>query len=685
METKANINYLKAFCLACFVLGICHTYGQGLYGDSTNPFEFINVLDFEEENSEEIYDIESKLEQLETYSKYPLNINQASLQQLQRMEVFSDMQIQALLRYREDYGKILGAHELKLIYGFSTTFVDALTPYLCFGDMQTTKLSFANLKTYGKNTLVFKNTLVTPSSKAYEQDYVGNPLKMYIKYHYQWTDRISLGLALEKDAGEALAWNKKTKIFDHRSFHVMLAQQKISFRKLPSITINKLIIGNYHLQFGQGLCLASSSTFGGFSNATTSIRSGVGLKTFASSAEYGYFSGGACDLGYKKWDLRLFYSLKDIDAKIENGFITSLPQTGFHRKTSELETKNTAEIKTMGGNINYNGSNVRIGLTFYTKNFSHPYTPSLRLDNQFSYTPSKSIHTSTDYHYYRKRLHLFGETAFSPPSGWASLNGLQYTIPPRCALFLLFRSYSRDYESFYSNGLGMNSKINNERGLRMGINLNLSANMSIDLIMDRYQFNWLSYYVEAPLYGEYYMIRWNYLASLSSTFSVSGKFIRKTKTEGQESPIEKIEDTQIPSGIVHVQHQLSPQVKLKTRLQLSIQGAKTNHLFYQEIESAFFKNRLRLYARLTLFDTDGWNSKLYTYETDVYQSFSIPAFYDQGSKFFLMAKYEMNRYLSFWIRYAYLYYYGKDKIGSGPDEIQGNKKQELKLVLRVKF
>ncbi len=87
--------------------------------------------------------------------------------------------------------------------------------------------------------------------------------------------------------------------------------------------------------------------------------------------------------------------------------------------------------------------------------------------------------------------------------------------------------------------------------------------------------------------------------------------------------------------------------------------------------------------RLQYFETDGYNSRIYAYENDVLYSYSIPSFSDKGFRYYLTLNYDLNKKISFWLRWAQTIYQNKTTVGSGLDEINGNRRTELKLQARL--
>ena len=89
--------------------------------------------------------------------------------------------------------------------------------------------------------------------------------------------------------------------------------------------------------------------------------------------------------------------------------------------------------------------------------------------------------------------------------------------------------------------------------------------------------------------------------------------------------------------------------------------------------------------RLSYFETGGYNSRLYAYESDVLYYFSIPVLYDKGYRYYFNINYDFSRKLSVWAKWAQTIYKDKTVIGSGLDEITGNRKSEARIELLYKF
>jgi hypothetical protein len=73
------------------------------------------------------------------------------------------------------------------------------------------------------------------------------------------------------------------------------------------------------------------------------------------------------------------------------------------------------------------------------------------------------------------------------------------------------------------------------------------------------------------------------------------------------------------------------------------------------------------------------------YENDVWLAYSLPAYYGVGSRDYILIEYKINKMISCWLRYSQTKYKDRDEIGSGLDLIKGNRKDDIKVQLMVKF
>jgi hypothetical protein len=94
---------------------------------------------------------------------------------------------------------------------------------------------------------------------------------------------------------------------------------------------------------------------------------------------------------------------------------------------------------------------------------------------------------------------------------------------------------------------------------------------------------------------------------------------------------------------------------------------------------------ISLNGRLLYFETDGFDSRIYTFENDVLYSFSIPAFSGKGLRYYFNLNYDVSKKLTTWFRWAQTIYQNRETVGSGLDVIEGNKRTDVKVQLLYNF
>ena len=109
-------------------------------------------------------------------------------------------------------------------------------------------------------------------------------------------------------------------------------------------------------------------------------------------------------------------------------------------------------------------------------------------------------------------------------------------------------------------------------------------------------------------------------------------------------------------------------------------------MIYQDVSFKKVGKPIEVSFRYGLFETDSYDTRIYTYENDVLYSFSIPAFYEKGSRVYLMIDYNITRKLELWARIGQTVFYNKNITSEGAiNEINGPAKTEVKLQIRYKI
>jgi len=287
-------------------------------------------------------------------------------------------------------------------------------------------------------------------------------------------------------------------------------------------------------------------------------------------------------------------------------------------------------------------------------------------------------------------LIFFGETAISQNLAFGSLNGVLIQLNDRITTSVLHRKYEPDYQALNSNSFSESSDNSNENGIYFASEIFLFKNISVSAYFDTYSFPWLKHQINLPSKGSEYSLQCRLFHRNINMYFRYKHELKPQNLDCENQTIEAVGTTIISKFRYHISYEVAKNISLRNRIEYMIfdeenKSRELGYLLFQDIRYQFSKTPLSLVFRYAIFDTESWNSRIYTYENDVLYAFSVPAFYSKGTRTYLLLKYSPYNKISFWLRLSRTYYSDKETIGSGLDEIDGNTKTELKMMCRIKF
>ncbi|NJK86496.1 MAG: hypothetical protein HC906_11530 [Bacteroidales bacterium] len=266
-----------------------------------------------------------------------------------------------------------------------------------------------------------------------------------MKYSSIISDKIDVGLQAENDAGEDFFINK-SKGFDFYSGYVMLKNAGI---------VKQLILGDYTLQFGQGLMLWSGPSFGK-ANFTSASKMPVGIKKYGSSGEIDFFRGGAVTFQIKKMEFTTFLSYKNIDARLLDTIsegtrsFSSFLSTGFHRTPTEKLNEKSVKEMVMGSNVSVKWDNFHYGITLARHSFDAYYSPPDQPYNAYTFRGKNITGAGTDFRWRLKKALFFGELA-TGNKHLAGLAGVDFYPHSLISVSFIYRNLSPGYFARINN------------------------------------------------------------------------------------------------------------------------------------------------------------------------------------------------------------------------------------------
>ncbi len=647
------------------------------------------VEDLAEELEADIED-DSYLQNLDYYARHPLPVNTASKEELENLKFLTGLQIDGLLQYRRVLGTLINSYELQAVPYWDIATIKRILPYITIGQNAFNMPSLISRFKGGDHTVLFRETKGLQKAKGYNHalrtHYLGSNDHLLIRYKYQYQNNLQYGFTAEKDAGEPLFKKPNATGFDFYSAHFFA-------RNVGSI--KALAIGDFTVNMGQGLIQWQSLAFNKSADAMAIKRQSPILMPYSSPGEILFHRGAGITIKKGSIEATGFASFKNISTNIvvdtltHEKWFTSFQTSGLHRTPSEIADKSSTRQLTIGGNVTYQLRTLKIGFNSVSYQFSNPLQKRADPYNLYAITGKQWVNSSIDYSFTYKNVHLFGEAAIDKNYHMAILNGALVSVASNIDLSFLYRDISKAYQSLYANAFTENVAPTNEKGLYTGISVRPFLHWRLDGYLDYYYFPWLKYRVDAPSYGQSDLVQLTYQPNKQLEVYIRYKKDNKSYNEPDTMPLHHISPKPREGWRVNLSYAMNRKLVLHSRVETvwyNKTGKDAENGFLTYIEAALqFKSKLAGNFRLQYFTTDGYNSRIYAFENDVLYSYSVPASFDTGVRYYINANYDFTKKLTIWLRWVQtIYNPDKNSIGSGLDVIQGNKRSEIKFQLRYK-
>lgn len=683
---------IKKFCiLFVFYLGfLCFPvsgWGQEITVATEQQLE--NQTDANEGETED----DTYLQELEQFRKNRININTAEADELKQLRIVTDLQIANLIAYRNLFGKLISIYELQAVPSWDVNTIKKLLPFIEVSDQGSLTEEMGKRFADGEHSFLLRLSQILERSKGFNNSsggtkYLGSPQRILFRYRYTYKNLLQFGLLGDKDAGEQFLKGAQTKGFDFYSFHLFA-------RKIG--VIQTLALGDFTVNMGQGLIQWQGLAFKKSVETMGVKRQSAVLRPYSSAGEFYFHRGAGITIKKGKFESTVFASIRKLSANFvsdtvnNEDFISSFLTSGYNRTGSEIADKNKLTQTAFGGNIIFRGNKFQIGLNSINYHFSLPVQKRNEPYNLFAISGKQWNNFSIDYSYTYKNLHLFGEAAADKNLNKAFINGMLISVDPRVDISLVQRTISKEFQSINGNAFTENTYPTNETGFYAGVCLRPAIGWRIDAYGDIYKFPWLKYLVDAPSHGK------DFLAQLTYTPNKQVEIYTRFRNETKQSNFP--DNISVSNFLISIPKQswrtqtsfkINTAITVRNRVELlwyNKKGANNENGFLTFFD-IHYKPLLRPFSgvlRLQYFETDAYNSRIYAYENDVLYSFSIPAFYDKGFRYYLNLNYDINKKIALWARWAQTIYKNRESVGSGLDEISENQKSEMKIQLRWIF
>ena len=608
------------------------------------------------------------LELLQSLRESPLDVNTATAEELAQVPALGPIVAGAVVRFRAERGPFASLPGLREVDGVTAdVYLDA-RPYLTIGPELAAPVARAprfpavpSVRTvvdglrYSAIQRVQRRLDLGAgySGPDSTRTFQGSPERIYTRLQATYRRNVSVNVTLEKDPGEAFRFDAGTNTYgyDYQSAHAAL---------LDVGRIDALVVGDYSAQFGQGLVLWRASGFGKGPDAIGGpVRSGRGIRPYGSVDENNFLPRRGPLARRRPGRLRLGLRQppparrERVHAR-HHRLRRPRPGAGRLRRRGhepgrrrappdrpEIARKDALDETLVGGGAEYRlttgAVEGRAGVVATRSSFGTPLAAGTRPDELFDFAGDQATVVSA-YADAKTRLGLaFGEVARGAGGGLGAVGGLGLDLGGGADLLVVGRSYDPDFTSLHGYPFGERNGVGrNERGVYVGARVKPSASWTVNAYLDRYSFPFLRFNEPRPTRG---------VEALVHVEHRPRRYVRvyaQARTESRETGVD-VAGAVPGSAVGGLSTQTRQTVRLQgewdasreVRLRARVEGSRyvdpdpeaptqLGSLVYQDVRWQA-RRWLRADARLTLFDTDGYDARLYAFENDLTGVFSIPA------------------------------------------------------------
>lgn len=646
------------------------------------------VADMDPETSE--LQITELIELLEEFANNPVNINRAGLDELAGVPALNLQTARAIINYRETIKPFESTLELLEVDGIGSVTFENIEPFVTVGksaDLRKDLYLDPRYWTHNSHfeTLAGYQQVLTPREGYSRPDslggYLGSPVKYNHRLRYR-SDHISVNLTQDKDPGESLTGPSD---FDFTSWHVAVEDLGL---------LENLIVGDFRVSYGQGLTLWNGGAFGKSSNIIGSaIKNDPGIRPYTSYQETNGFRGVAATVG-RRLQFSGFYSNRSRTAsEIEPGIVRFPTSSGLHRTTNESNRRLNLDQETFGGRVRYQTAYAIIGVSGYHNLFNQTIEKGTQPYQLFGFEGRKLSAIGTDIRLNMGSATIFGEIARSANGSFGGITGTEISIMETTDLAIAYRNYAKDFQSIFGSGFGEQSSPQNEFGFFTGIRQQIGNKLQLNAFIDFFSTHGPRFRNTRPTSGFDWLVRLDFdplekfaiylqvkAKSWEQEFDTLDFFGRETLLMGEETRF---------NARLHMEYFVHENVRLRTRFDLvqyteTFSSSSIGYLMYQDVRFTPSPD-LTVDARITVFETDDFNSRVFQFENDLLYVMSNAILFNQGQRSYIVARYRPSSHIIFRVKASTTLYENRQVIGSGLDLIRGKRKTDLGLQLQVKF
>lgn len=702
IKRRLGMSTVKRFLL----IGIAAVWFPHLWGqEATWTWEGLMEQTMEADGEEDALD-EERYELLEELHAHPMNLNEATVEDLLQLPFLNEEQARDIVFYCTMHGPMQSTGELMFIESIGRRERMYLQLFCYAGEVpQKQGTTARQLLKHIRNEFALR-TDVPFYYKAGQQNYPeeilrkypnrqyrGDPLHIMGRYSLSSMNHLYAGVQMEKDAGE--------RGVDYLSGYILLKDIKIG----KSSSIREAIVGNYRADFGLGLAINTHVSFGKSMMVSNLGHIDRGFSKHSSTLETGYLTGAAIRFQYRHITMSAFGSYNPTDGTLleDSSGISALKTDGLHRTPLEHSKRHNINIINAGGNIHWNIKNLQLSATAVITHYSTPLAPKWdtpsTLYKRYNAQGQNFQTYSIAYAWHWRKWQLAGEGAISHaqglPSGMgheqglATLQTLQYKLNSQNTLTMAARYYGAKFVSLNGKAFGENSRPQNEAGVFLAWRSTMLPSLCIDTYVDLMHFPWMKYGVSNRSNGIDGMMQ--------VAFTPNGKssWMLRYRVKSKEKDYDESDGSVLLYNVRHtLKLQHSYNVGKSWTFRTTLNGClikfgpdkpEKGFSVSENVRWAGKSGKLKIDVGLCYFNTDTYNARVFAYEPSLLYSFGLMSYYYKGIRGIAMVNWQICKGLSLTGKLSTTRYFNQDTIGTGTEMIATSHKEDLQLMARWRF
>jgi hypothetical protein len=617
---------------------------------------------------------EEKQSNYNYFLQNPLQINKVTADELSALGILTLTQIANFLSHRNQVHSFESIFELQTIHDWDLTLLKKIKPFLRCDKTNKKWSDFSG----SKHQIIIRNETTleekrgfSPKDAKSKTRYLGNPWAHLSRYRGQINNNLRVGAILQKDAGEV-------NYLDFKSIFIEIK---------PNRWIDKIIVGDFINQWGQGLVQSGGFSLGkSFESIKATQKFHLGAIPYTSSGETSFYRGLNVQFHVGSFNFQAYSSIRNLDASLSSDStgssskINSWIEDGYHRTTTELSHQSNVKERAWGGSLQWihKISHLAIQLNLSRTLFSLEKSKSALAYKEHSWSGNQVQNYSISFQAPIETIHFTGELAWMPENNLSLIQGGAFALSKKTDLSYLCRYYSKSYFSPKAKGIGESAETNNEMGLFIGNQITFNKRNKLSNYLDFFKFPGLKYEVSQPnSWGWELLSRYQWEKRGKYTFFGQLKWTSKQNDISRSNT--KLTRNHLIQTSLDLHQFRAKKLDLHTRIMTCLQiGANTRETGLLILQDVKYQMRsLGIQLRIGFISSSSYDSRLYAYEVGVPLSFSLPAYYGHGFRNCLVMDYKWSKNSIISLKMGRTNYLDRDEIGSGLDLISGSHKTDV--------